>query len=37
MAQTQPTKSKKSFFIGLIVGFIVYGILKELIWPLIFS
>ncbi len=35
MEKEQPKKSKGNFYVGLIVGVIVYGIVKELIWPMI--
>ncbi len=37
MEKEQPKKSKKSFYIGIIAGFIIYGIIKEIIWPMIFD
>ncbi len=35
MEKEQPKKSKVNFFLGIVAGFIIYGIIKEIIWPLI--
>lgn len=35
MEKEQPKKSKGNFYVGLVVGIILYGIIKEFIWPLI--
>lgn len=35
MGEEQSKKSKRNFFTGLVVGFVIYGIIKELIWPMI--
>ncbi len=35
MDKEQPKKSKRNFYIGIVVGFIIYAIIKEFIWPMI--
>lgn len=35
MENEKPKKSKVNFFLGIVAGFIIYGTIKEIIWPLI--
>ncbi len=35
MEKEQPKKSKRNFYLGILAGFIIYAIIKELIWPMI--
>lgn len=37
MSTEQPKHKRRNFYIGVVVGFILWAIIKELIWPLIAS
>ncbi len=35
MENKQRKKSSRNFYLGIIAGFIIYAIIKELIWPML--
>lgn len=34
MEKDQAKKKKRNFYLGIVAGFILNGIIKEVIWPL---
>ncbi len=35
MEKEKPKKSKGNFYTGLIVGFILWAVIREFLWPMI--